>query len=106
MAVRLFSNYLYNGNDFIDCRQGIATSIEDLKNWFDETKHKDDGGIIYIPSGFEVRVNDLWYTYEPKKEWRPDSGYFHPRLTEDIVKNLLPSDNIKVSEVLDTIEIN
>ena len=102
MAVRLLSNYFYNGNDFLDSRQAIVNTVDELKNWFD----KEPENIIYIPDGFEIRVDNTWYVYEPTKEPNNISGYFVPRITEDTVKELLPEGIVKINNIIGTIEMN
>ena len=102
MAVKLQSNYIYSGSDFLDSRQSMANSLEDLKNWFNKVNPED---IVVIPDGFEIRVDGDWYVYDPKKEPNDLTGYFSPRLTEEQVKNLLPKGLIKVGDVLGTINL-
>ena len=102
MAIKLQSNYIYSGNDFLDGRQSMANSLDDLKNWFIKENPEE---IIVIPDGFEIRVEGNWYVYDPKKEPNDITGYFSPRLTEESVKNLLPDGLIKVGEVIGTVDL-
>lgn len=104
MSVKLQSNYLYNGSDFLDQRQSYAKTTDDLKTWFDEKEDPED--IVVIPEGFEVRVEGQWYVYSPTRERNPETGYFHPRINEESVKDLLPEGLIKIGSVLNTINLN
>ena len=71
MSVRITSGYLFNGNGFLDARQGIATSLDDLRNW--------DFNSIIIPNGFEVCVKGEWYTYGEDNEFDALTGKFRQR---------------------------
>lgn len=71
MAIELNSNLSFSGNGFLDSRQNKAKSISDLLNWdFSETP---------IPLGFEVFVENDWYTFGT--EWNETTGYFKVRKT-------------------------
>ena len=70
MAIRVQSNYFFNGNGFLDSRQGKASTLQDLIDWDFE---KD-----VIPEGFEVYVDGNWYTYD-SSHYSEDTGKFKPR---------------------------
>lgn len=100
MAIRIQSNYLYNANGFLDERHVLAEKPEDLMGWFDKPEEE----IIIIPDGFEIRVEGVWYVYEPTKEKNNITGYFHPRLTDDRIKDILPG-VINVGRVIEYVEM-
>lgn len=102
MAVRVQANYLYNGNGFLDSRQDVAETTEDLKNWFNEEDSKE---ILRIPRGFEVNVDGIWYIYDPEKEENEKTGKFHPRVDKDQIKELL-ADMISAEETGIVVEID
>lgn len=71
MAVRISTNYLFNGIGFLDSRQGMATTLNDLKNWnFSE---------VAIPDGFEVCVDGVWYIYNSDYFEDSETGKFRKR---------------------------
>ena len=100
MAVNVQSNFLYNANGFLDERHTIVNKPEDLASWFD---NENEDEIVVIPDGFEIRVEGVWYVYEPMKEKNPVTGYFHPRLTDDRIKNLLPG-VINVGNIIEYVD--
>ena len=71
MATRVSTNYLFNGIGFLDSRQGMATSLNDLKNW----NHSE----IAIPDGFEVCVDGDWYIYNSDYSEDSETGKFRKR---------------------------
>ena len=71
MSVRVTSSYLFNGNGFLDARQGLADSLEDLRVWDFES--------VIIPDGFEVCVKGDWYTYNKANEFDLLTGKFRKR---------------------------
>lgn len=71
MAVRISTNYLFNGVGFLDSRQGMATTLNDLRNWnFSE---------VAIPDGFEVCVDGVWYIYNSDYLEDSETGKFRKR---------------------------
>ena len=62
-------------DNFLDKRQSIANSEEDLKNW-DFKKYP-------IPNGFEVCLNGIWYKYETDRENTITGHFFKRTYTED-----------------------
>ena len=76
-AISIGTPFLFQGKEYLDSRQGLASTLEDLKNWN-----------ISIPDGFEVYVKSekSWYQYRPNEKYYPDSGYFKKRdkVTEEV----------------------
>lgn len=67
MAIRIGSCIEFQGKYFLDQRQGIAKSTDDLLNWE-----------IPVPEGFEVYLEGEWYTY--KTNYSSDvTGHFYKR---------------------------
>lgn len=102
MAVKLQSNYIYNGNDFLDGRQSVANSLDDLKDWFNKDNPED---IIVIPDGFEVRCEGNWYVFDPNKEPNEITGYFSPRLSQENINTILPEGIIRVGRTLTEVKL-
>ena len=73
MAINIGTNINYQGHEYLDKRQGLANSEEDLKNWSTP-----------VPNGFEVYVNGLWYTYDENNEISDITGKFKKREDEDL----------------------
>jgi hypothetical protein len=69
-AIPIGAPFLFEGENYLDSRQGLANTLEDLINW--DTS---------IPEGFEVFVKSekAWYQYRPNEKYYPDSGYFKRR---------------------------
>lgn len=53
MGINIGANFNYQGEKFLDNRQGIAQNLNDLLGWD-----------ILVPEGFEVCVNGDWYIYD------------------------------------------
>ena len=102
MSIKLISNYLFNAKDFLDSRQALAESIEDLKIW-DFDKYP-------IPNGFEVCIDGTWYTYKQNEEPTEELGYFQERSAksrfEDEDGGLVsrPDDVIYVGDIVGFVE--
>lgn len=73
MAINIGTNINYQGHEYLDKRQGLANSEDDLKNWSTP-----------VPNGFEVYVNGLWYTYDENNEISDITGKFKKREDEDL----------------------
>lgn len=71
MATRLTTNFSYQAEDFLDARIRQAKTLEDLRNWD-----------ILVPRGFEIVLDNVWYSYDPDYEL-PSSGHWIPRVTSD-----------------------
>ena len=93
MAVKLNYNYSFSGADFLDSRQGLATSIEELLEW--------DFSTMPIPLGFEVCVNGIWYTYNTK--WSESTGYFKERETTTSSNPTSPN-SLVIGDTIDYVE--
>ena len=76
-AIPIGTPFLFEGQEYLDSRQGFASTLADLKNWNTS-----------IPEGFEVYVKSerSWYQYQPKGKYYSDSGYFKKRdvVTEQV----------------------
>lgn len=74
--INIGTNFLYKGELFLDSRQGLAKTKEDLRNWS-----------IPVPDGFEVYLdleNDpSWYTYNSKNSIDGETGKFRKRIDDD-----------------------
>ena len=68
MGIRIATNFNYQEAKFLDARQGMPKSLDDLLNWD-----------ILVPNGFEVFVNDEWYTYKGEGFWLPETGHWQKR---------------------------
>ncbi len=70
-GIKLISNFAYTGEGFLDERQGLVKSLEDLKNW-----------ATAVPNGFEVYFDSTWYTYDADNEDDLVLGFFRERKGE------------------------
>ena len=66
MSLKIGTNFDYQGHGFLDSRQGLPQSLEDLRNWN-----------ILVPLGFEAFCDGDWYTYTD--EWTDETGYWKKR---------------------------
>ena len=53
MSLKIGTNFNYQGHDFLDYRQGLPKTLEDLRNWD-----------ILVPLGFEACVDGEWYMWK------------------------------------------
>ena len=67
--IKIGTNFEYQGDLFLDGRQGEPQTTDDLLNWS-----------IPIPEGFEVCLDNTWYTYDSTIDPDPTTGYFHKRI--------------------------
>ena len=100
MAVQIDSNLLLRAQDYLDRRQSIAITLNDLAGW-DYTNYP-------IPVGFEVFVECQWYTYMGKKGITNDSltGYFRKRGGINVVQETGNSTSNVMSQDAVTRELN
>ena len=70
MGINIGTNFNYQGATFLDSRQGLPQSLDDLLNWD-----------ILVPLGFEVCVNGEWYTYKGESFWSVETGHWEKRIT-------------------------
>lgn len=89
--IKIGTNFLYKGVLFLDDRQGLARSKDDLKNWS-----------IPVPEGFEVYLplvdDSAWYTY--KSTYISDeTGHFERRLDKSYVDNRITEIQNELSEI-------
>ena len=94
-AIPIGTPFLFQGEEYLDSRQGLASSLEDLKNW-----------TTSIPYGFEVFVKSekAWYQYRPDEDFYPESGYFKRRDKKtEIAHTRADLENIEKSATLGTI---
>lgn len=68
MSLKIGTNFNYQGHDFLDSRQGLPQSLEDLRNWD-----------ILVPLGFEACVAGEWYTWKGPDYWDPETGHWEKR---------------------------
>ena len=68
MSLKIGTNLDYQGHDFLDSRQGLPQSLEDLKNWN-----------ILVPLGFEACVSGEWYMYKGADYWNEETGHWEKR---------------------------
>lgn len=99
MANKIGSNFLLPAEEFLDKRQGVCTSLRDLKNW-DYDKYP-------IPLGFEAFVDGKWYTYYGK-DIDEDSytGYFRIRGGINVLQTTGTSQNDVMSQNAVTTALN
>lgn len=71
MAIIITDQYRLRQKNFLDDRQGLATSLQALKNW--------DTSVNPLSDGFEVCVNGIWYVYDSKNPISGETGRFKPR---------------------------
>lgn len=70
MGIDIGTNINYQGEMFLDSRQGLPQSLNDLLNWD-----------IAVPLGFEVCVNGEWYIYKGEEFWNIRTGHWEKRIT-------------------------
>jgi hypothetical protein len=76
------TNFSYRSKDFLDDRQGKATTKKDLLNW-----------TIPVPEGFEACLDGVWYYYDSTKT-NKETGHWIPRVATDI-ENISEEDDSK-----------
>lgn len=95
--INIGTNFLYRGPLFLDDRHGMATSLEDLRNWS-----------IPVPDGFEVFLNlendPAWYTYNSGNPVSADTGYFRKRLDQAYVDSKIA--DVRASMLIMNQQIN
>lgn len=80
--IKTGTNYDYNAREFLDRRQGLAKTEEDLKNW-----------AIPVPHGFEICLpGGTWYYFNPEVNL-PKTGHWIPKLENNISENEEPVDD-------------
>lgn len=67
--INIGTNFEYQGDLFLDGRQGEPQTTDDLLNWS-----------IPIPEGFEVCLDKTWYIYDTTITPDETTGYFHKRI--------------------------
>ena len=78
MGIAIGSNFNYQGEGFLDSRQGMPQTVSDLLNWD-----------ILVPLGFEVCVQGEWFTYKGESYWDAELGHWERRqqdVSEEINK--------------------
>ena len=73
MAINIGSNYSFKAKRFLDDRQCSIQRKEDLKDWN-----------MPVPEGFEIFVEGEWYIYKPVEEPDPITGYWFPRISQEL----------------------
>lgn len=72
MSTYVGTNFSYKSRDFLDERQGLAKTKEDLKNWD-----------IPVPESFELCLDGVWYFYDSNANLE-DTGKWVPRISNDL----------------------
>jgi len=80
MAIIITDKFQLRQKNFLDDRQGIASSVSALKSWNYST--------VPIPEGFEVYVGGVWYTYKSSNPDDPVTGKFKTRTDDGGVDDL------------------
>src|SRR5574344_2991983 len=93
-GLQIGSSLSYQSENFLDRRQGQATSLSDLLNWS-----------IKVPKGYEVCVNGLWYFYDPSYT-STETGHFFPRVVTKLTDVVDSSKQAASTELIhDTSEV-
>lgn len=81
MGIQIGTNFDLKSKQFLDSRQGLPETKNDLKEWSTP-----------VPPGFEVCLGETWYYYDPEINLL-ETGHWVPRLVggEEIANN---GDNI------------
>jgi hypothetical protein len=80
MAIIITDKFQLRQKNFLDDRQGIASSVSALKSWNYST--------VPIPEGFEVYVGGVWYIYRSSHPDDPVTGKFKTRADSGGVDDL------------------
>ena len=80
MAIIITDKFQLRQKNFLDDRQGIASSVSALKSWNYST--------VPIPEGFEVYVGGVWYIYRSSHPDDPVTGKFKTRTDSGGVDDL------------------
>lgn len=80
MAIIITDKFQLRQKNFLDDRQGIASSVSALKSW--------NYSSVPIPEGFEVYVGGVWYTYRSSNPDDPVTGRFKTRTNDEGVDDL------------------
>jgi hypothetical protein len=89
MSTYIGTNFSYKAEDFLDGRQGIAKSKEELKNW-----------TTPVPKSFEICLSGTWYYYDSEKNL-DDTGHWIPRVTESLEDTTDDSRAVSVAALRD-----
>lgn len=94
MAINVGSNFLFKGEEFLDKRQNLVNSLDDLKNWD-----------ISVPNGWEVYFEGTWYTYRPDLPKNDITGFFIKRIKEidETISSQIEEVNEKIDGFSDTV---
>lgn len=87
MAIYIGTNFSYQGGLYLDERQGMADTLEDLKNWD-----------ILVPEGFEAYCKEQgqWYIWRSKNN-SPTTGKFTLRYLDGATPVVQEKGNSKTS---------
>ena len=80
MAIIITDKFQLRQKNFLDDRQGIASSVSALKSW--------NYSSVPIPEGFEVYVGGVWYIYRSSHPDDPVTGKFKTRTDSGGVDDL------------------
>lgn len=70
MGIDIGTNFNYQGANFLDARQNLPKTLDDLLNWD-----------ILVPLGFEVCVDGEWYIYKGEDFWSARTGHWDRRIS-------------------------
>lgn len=71
MAIIITDQYRLRQKNFLDDRQGLATSLQALRDW--------NTSVNPLPDGFEVCVDGVWYVYSSQNPISGETGRFKLR---------------------------
>lgn len=95
MALKVGTNFEYEGHNFLDSRQGMARTKADLKNWS-----------VLVPAGFEVILSGTGeaYVYTPGRQ-DPEVGDWTKRSDYDLSGSALEEDlQAKSADILELMQ--
>jgi len=96
MAIKIGTNFSYEGERFLDERQSMIRSISELRDWD-----------ILIPNGFEVYVEGDWYIYNPEVNEDTITGNWHKRIDYEYERDSKIKEDIdKAKEDIQEIQEN
>ena len=87
--INIGTNFGYQGDLFLDDRQGYPQTKNDLLNWS-----------IPIPEGFEVCLDNVWYVYDSNIN-DPYTGHFKKRIDYDYPESDL---EVIINDILSRID--
>lgn len=68
-GINIGTNFNYQGSNFLDSRQGLPQTKDDLLTWD-----------VLVPLGFETCVRGEWYVYKGENYWNIETGHWERRI--------------------------